>query len=162
MPLAASQPPSWMDDFIDFASVKRNSHRRSSSDPIEFVETPFTNESRGSNRNDSLIPSSNTNGFDRLDDEQLSSMFSDDDVTANFQSMKSSISSTLSDQNSDNEEAKTTSFQEQQLKNEPGEVEDGDGGNYEQETADSVKPQITFSSDGSTIIDPKRVKRYNS
>ncbi|XP_071736675.1 basic leucine zipper 61-like [Rutidosis leptorrhynchoides] len=146
MPLIASQPPSWIDDFIDYASVKRNSHRRSSSDPIEFVETPFSNES---SRNESLIPSSNNNGFDRLDDEQLSSMFSDD-VTKNLHS--------LPDQNSDSEEPnKTTTFQEVRLKNEPGEVEDS--GNYEIETDSVIKPQVTFSSDGSTIVDPKRVKR---
>lgn len=155
MPISASQPPSWMDDFLDFSSARRNAHRRSASDPIAFVETPFINECRNSNANDhqSLIPCSNNNGFERLDDEQLSSMFSDD-VTANIQS-----SSTPSEENSDNDEPRTSPPHEQlpsQLKNEPGEVEDG--GNYEQDT-DSLKAPFTFSSDGGTIVDPKRVKR---
>ncbi|KAI3828225.1 hypothetical protein L1987_02322 [Smallanthus sonchifolius] len=130
------QPSSWMDDFVGFSSARRNSHRRSTSDPVAFVETPFT--SRDSNGN---------NGFERLDDEQLSSMFSDG-FTANLQSMKSSP--TASDQNSDNEEPKSTP----QMKSEPGEVEDSGG--YEH---DLVKPGISFSGDGGTIVDPKRVKR---
>ncbi|KAI3708343.1 hypothetical protein L2E82_37511 [Cichorium intybus] len=154
MVVSASQPPSWMDDFIDYSSVRRNAHRRSASDPIEFVETPFINECRNkSNGNDSLVPCSNNNGFERLDDEQLSSMFSDE-VAENLQS-----TCTPSDHNSDNDESRPTPPQEQlpsQPKNEPGEVEDGGG--YEQET-DSVKPPFAFSSDGGTIVDPKRVKR---
>lgn len=158
MPLSASQPPTWMDDFVDFSSARRNSHRRSASDPITFIEAPpFINECRNSQANDqSLMPCSNNNGFERLDDEQLSSMFSDD-FTANLQSTRSL--STPSDQNSDNDEPKPTPPQEQQPsqpKHEPGEVEDG--GDYEQET-ESVKPRITFSSDGGTVVDPKRVKR---
>ncbi|KAI3703888.1 hypothetical protein L1987_74084 [Smallanthus sonchifolius] len=130
------QPSSWIDDFAGFSSTRRNSHRRSASDPVAFVETPFT--SRDSNGN---------NVFERLDDEQLSSMFSDE-FTANLQSMKSSP--TASDQNSDNEEPKAPS----QMKSEPGEVEDSGGCEH-----DSVKPGISFSGDGGTIVDPKRVKR---
>ncbi|KVI02185.1 Basic-leucine zipper domain-containing protein [Cynara cardunculus var. scolymus] len=158
MPSSASQPPTWMDDFIDFSSARRNSHRRSTSDPIAFIEAPpFINECRNSHVIDkSLMPCSNNNGFERLDDEQLSSMFSDD-FTANLQSTR--LLSMTSDQNSDDDEAKPTQppeQQPQQLKHELGEVEDG--GDYEQET-ESVKPHITFSSDGGTVVDPKRVKR---
>ncbi|XP_023768311.1 basic leucine zipper 34 [Lactuca sativa] len=157
MPMSASQPPSWMDDFLDFSSARRNAHRRSASDPIAFVETPFINECRNSNSNDpSMIPCSNNNGFERLDDEQLSSMFSDD-VAANLHSTRSS--SSPSEQNSDNDERRPSPPQEQppsQLKSEPGEVEDGGG--YEHDS-DSGKLPFTFSSDGGTIVDPKRVKR---
>ncbi|CAI9265610.1 unnamed protein product [Lactuca saligna] len=139
MPMSASQPPSWMDDFLDFSSARRNAHRRSASDPIAFVETPFINECRNSNSNDpSMIPCSNNNGFERLDDEQLSSMFSDD-VAANLHSTRSS--SSPSEQNSDNDEPRPSPPQEQppsQLKSEPGR-----GGRR----------------DGGTIVDPKRVKR---
>ncbi|KAK1418084.1 hypothetical protein QVD17_27223 [Tagetes erecta] len=138
MPMQVSQPPSWMDDFVDFSSAKRSSHRRSSSDPVAFVETPFTNDQCG-----------DSNGsFERLDDEQLCSMFSDD-FTPNFQS------STASDQNSDNEEVKQ---QLMKMKSEPGEVEDSGG--YEHESEISVKAGVgNFSGDGGTIVDPKRVKR---
>lgn len=155
-PASASQPPRWMDDFIDFSSSRRNSHRRSNSDPIAFAETPFMNECHNSNNNELLIPCSNNNGFDRLDDEQLSSMFSDE-FTTNLQSIRSSP--TLSDQNSANDEPKSTMQHPMQLKNAPGEVEDGSG--YEPEK-ESVKTHVSFSSDGGTIVDPKRVKRYNS
>lgn len=158
-PMSASQQPTWMDDFVDFSSIRRNSHRRSVSDPIAFVEAPFMNESRNSNANDSLIPCSNNNnnGFERLDDEQLSSMFSDD-VTANLQSSVKSLR-TLSDQNSEyNDEHKSRPQKPTQLKNEPGEVEDG--GDYEDQETESVKPAPpTFSGEGCTVVDPKRVKR---
>ncbi|KAJ0733630.1 putative transcription factor bZIP family [Helianthus annuus] len=160
MSSAAAQAPNWMDEFLDFSSARRNSHRRSVSDPIAFVESPFIDECRNSSGNSSLIPCSNTTGFERLDDEQFSSMFSDD-VTTNV-TRSSSNPSTPSDQNSDNDgDVKPTltpvpDVQQRQLKNEPGEVEDGGGCQPETE---SVKPSFNFSSDGSTIVDPKRVKR---
>ncbi|KAM0029115.1 putative transcription factor bZIP family [Helianthus debilis subsp. tardiflorus] len=134
---ASQQPQSWMDDFVDFSSAKRNAHRRSASDSIAFIEIPLI-----STANETLISSSDNNGFQRLDDEQLSSMFSDDFAT------NLPTSSPPSDQNSDNDEHKTTSQQEQpqvQLK-------------IENET-ESVKPQVTFSSESGTVVDPKRVKR---
>ncbi|XP_076919894.1 basic leucine zipper 34-like [Bidens hawaiensis] len=161
---AAAQPPNWVDEFLDFSSVRRNSHRRSMSDPIAFVETPFIDECRNSSGNSSLLPCSNNTGFERLDDEQFSSMFSDD-VATNLQS--SSNSPTPSDQHSDNDiefkPAPTPTptptpqleIQHHQPKNEPGEVEDG-GCQPETEFA---KPSFNFSIDGSTIVDPKRVKR---
>ncbi|KAL8209730.1 hypothetical protein R6Q57_006462 [Mikania cordata] len=133
-PISAAQPSSsWMDDFVDYSSARRNSHRRSTSDPIEFVESPFTN----------LNECRDPNGFERLD------VFSDD-FAANIQAMKSSST----DQNSDGEEHKSTP---QQMKSEPGEVEDGGG--YEHDSEYSGKPRITSSGDGGTIVDPKRVKR---
>ncbi|XP_076906852.1 basic leucine zipper 34-like [Bidens hawaiensis] len=160
MSSAAAQPPNWVDEFLDFSSLRRNSHRRSVSDPIAFVETPFIDECRNSSGNSSLMPCSNNTGFDRLDDEQFSSMFSDD-VTTNLPSL--SNSPTPSDQHSDNDiEVKPTptptlpqEIQHHQQKNEPGEVEDGGC----QPESESAKPSFNFSSDGSTIVDPKRVKR---
>ncbi|XP_076929902.1 basic leucine zipper 34-like [Bidens hawaiensis] len=160
MTSAAVQPPNWVDEFLDFSSLRRNSHRRSVSDPIAFVETPFIEECRNSSANTSLMPCSNNTGFDRLDDEQFSSMFSDD-VATNLPS--SSNSPTPSDQHSDNDiEVKTVptptlpqEIQHHHPKNEPGEVEDGGC----QPESESTKPSFNFSSDGSTIVDPKRVKR---
>lgn len=166
MPSSAAQPPNWVDEFLDFSSVRRNSHRRSVSDPIAFVESPFIEECGNTNGN----CGNNTVGFERLDDEQFSSMFADDVGTNVPTSTRSSSNpSTPSDQNSDNDEGKVTlpldqhkhqqeQQQQQQPKNEPGEVEDGSGCQPEM---DSAKPCFNFSSDGSTIVDPKRVKRYN-
>ncbi|KAI3769298.1 hypothetical protein L6452_00399 [Arctium lappa] len=164
MPSSAAQPPNWVDEFLDFSSARRNSHRRSVSDPIAFIESPFIEECRSSNGPNSLMPCANNTGFERLDDEQFSSMFPDD-VTANLPSTRSSSNpSTPSDQNSDNDDTKPTPPPEQQQhhnhqqqpKNEPGEVEDGSGCQPETESA---KPCFNFSSDGGTIVDPKRVKR---
>ncbi|PWA69675.1 Basic-leucine zipper domain-containing protein [Artemisia annua] len=145
MPSSAAQPPNWVDEFLDFSSVRRNSHRRSVSDPIAFVESPFIEECGNTNGN---CGNNNSVGFERLDDEQFSSMFADDVGTTNVptSTRSSSNPSTPSDQNSDNDEGK----------NEPGEVEDGSGCQPE---IDSAKPCFNFSSDGSTIVDPKRVKR---
>ncbi|KAL4554342.1 hypothetical protein LXL04_039563 [Taraxacum kok-saghyz] len=164
MPSAAAQPPNWVDEFLDFSSVRRNSHRRSVSDPIAFIESPFIEDCRNSNGNNSLMPCSNNTGFERLDDEQFSSMFPDEGA-ANLPSTRSSSNpSTPSDQNSDNDEAKLKPApppeQQQQNhhhqlpKSEPGEVEDGGC----QPETESSKP-FNFSSDGTTIVDPKRVKR---
>ncbi|KAD6454034.1 hypothetical protein E3N88_08740 [Mikania micrantha] len=115
-PISATQPSSsWMDDFVDYSSARRNSHRRSTSDPIAFVETPFTN----------LNECRDPNGFERLD------MFSDD-FAANIQAMKSSST----DQNSDGEEPKSAP---QKMKSEPGEVEDGGG--YEHDSEYSANRQ---------------------
>ncbi|CAI9295054.1 unnamed protein product [Lactuca saligna] len=164
VPSSAAQPPNWVDEFLDFSAARRNSHRRSVSDPIAFIESPFIEECRNSNGiNNSLMPCSNNNGFERLDDEQFSSMFPDEDVAANLPSTRSTSSnpSTPSDQNSDKDDAKPTPPPEQlqhhhQPKNEPEEVEDG--GDCQPET-ESGKPCFNFSSEGTTIVDPKRVKR---
>ncbi|KAI7729973.1 hypothetical protein M8C21_008137 [Ambrosia artemisiifolia] len=163
---SSAQAPNWMDEFLDFSSARRNSHRRSISDPIAFVESPFIDECHNSSENNN---NTRFERFERLDDEQFSSMFTDD-VTTNV-TRSSSNPSTPSDQNSDNDvEVKPTpkptptpvvpEIQLQQMKNEPGEVEDCGGCQPETETeTELVKPTFNFSSDGTTIVDPKRVKR---
>uniref|UniRef100_K7LWF5 BZIP domain-containing protein n=1 Tax=Glycine max TaxID=3847 RepID=K7LWF5_SOYBN len=86
-------PPSWVDEFLDFSSARRGAHRRSASDSITFLETPFLEECR--------------TGFDRLDEDQLISMFSDDIAVAALPppplSSVSNPSSPTSDQNSSEE-----------------------------------------------------------
>jgi hypothetical protein len=47
----------WVNEFFDFSTVRRGSHRRSASDSVAFLEGPQE--------------------FERLDDEQLMSMFAD-------------------------------------------------------------------------------------
>ncbi|KAL8129386.1 hypothetical protein V2J09_018541 [Rumex salicifolius] len=64
-PPANSHQPPWAGDFLDFAAAPRGSHRRSVSDSMAFLDTaPFLHSSGI--------------GFDRIDDDQLISMFSDD------------------------------------------------------------------------------------
>ncbi|KAK1320064.1 Transcription factor RF2b [Acorus calamus] len=55
------QATSWIDEFLDFSAAKRGAHRRSASDSIAFLEVPSFHHD-----------------FDRLDEDQLLSMFSDD------------------------------------------------------------------------------------
>ncbi|XP_026412445.1 basic leucine zipper 61-like [Papaver somniferum] len=137
--------PSWVDEFLDFSSTKRNAHRRSASDSITFLEAPFVEECRANSAG--LRPGNNE--FDRLDDEQLMSMFSDDISTTIPQNLSSSNPSTPSDHNSINDDKPTPSDQQQQLKNESGEVQSSC-------QSDQVP---TPNSNGDSIIDPKRVKR---
>ncbi|KAF6177178.1 hypothetical protein GIB67_025515 [Kingdonia uniflora] len=134
--------PSWVDEFLDFSSVKRGAHRRSASDSIAFLEVPLVDECRNS--------LARSNDFDRLDDEQLMSMFSDDISGAMPQTMSSSNPSTPSDHNSINDEKTTPS--DQQLKNESGEV---------QSSCTPSDPQgpPPPNSNGDSVFDPKRVKR---
>lgn len=141
--------PSWVDEFLDFSSVRRGTHRRSASDSIAFLEVPLVEECQNSN---TMMPE--TNGFDRLDDEQLMSMFSDD--MAVTMPPTSSNPSTPSDQNSNNDEKPTPldqqQQQQQQPKNEPGEVDSSCN-------LETQATQPSANSNGDSIIDPKRVKR---
>lgn len=82
--------------------------------------------------------------FDRFDDEQLMSMFSDD-CTAAPPTLLNSSASTPSDQNSNNEE-KASAEMPQLPKTELLEVQ-------------SEGPP---SSNDDTVTDPKRVKRYQN
>lgn len=130
---------SWVDEFLDFSTAKRNAHRRSASDSITFLETPVIEECHSS----STVLRSEKNEFDRLDDEQLMSMFSDDVSGHVPQNVSTSNPSTPSDQNSNND-GKPTGV-DPLPKMEAGEVQS------------SAPPSSTTS--GESNIDPKRVKR---
>ncbi|KAL1537927.1 basic leucine zipper 61-like [Salvia divinorum] len=138
-PSAAAAP--WMDEFLDFSTTRRSSHRRTVSDPIAFVEDVVAHGSGGGM------------GFDRLDDEQLRNMFSDDLIIAlGSSSNPSSVNpSTPSDQNSDDDEKRTVACL--QPKAETGEVDSSD-----QPAPDPTAPQTTKSSENAPG-DPKRIKR---
>ncbi|OMO74855.1 hypothetical protein CCACVL1_16426 [Corchorus capsularis] len=145
--------PSWVDEFLDFSSARRGAHRRSISDSIAFLEQPLVEECRD-NANAMMTETSNV--FDRLDDEQLMSMFSDDvavTVAAAAPTLSSSNPSSPSDQNSNNDEKLAPSLDLQQPKHEPGEVESS----CKSETQ-ATQPLPT-SSNSDSIVDPKRVKR---
>ncbi|KAF8663739.1 hypothetical protein HU200_055062 [Digitaria exilis] len=58
----------WADDFAEFAASRRGAHRRSLSDSVAFVEVAPADGAAGE--------------FDRLDDDQLMSMFPDDAAAA--------------------------------------------------------------------------------
>lgn len=122
------------------------------------MEASFLQQCRGTGLN---------NGFDKLDDEQLTTMFSDDScggggtafvVTAPSSNPSSTNPSTPSDQISENEDQKSPVRlvdvnQVVQPKNEPGE-DDSDN----QSPAANKNP-ANDSSDNNSIVDPKRIKR---
>ncbi|KAH7512616.1 hypothetical protein FEM48_Zijuj12G0109800 [Ziziphus jujuba var. spinosa] len=153
------QSPFWVDEFLDFTSARRGNHRRSVSDSITFLESPLVvEECRNSCGTNNLMHG--TSGFDRLDDDQLMSMFTDDMSATVPPTLSSSNPSTPSDQNSNNDEKPPMpgvdggnygqQQQQQQPKSEPGEVESS----CEPET--QVAPTASASD---PIFDPKRVKR---
>ncbi|KAH0744009.1 hypothetical protein KY290_032002 [Solanum tuberosum] len=146
------QNPSWVDEFLDFSSSKRGSHRRSISDSIAFLEAPMVEECRIR-----LSSSGTRTEFDRFDDEQLMSMFNNDDIANNNE--HNSNPSSPSDHNSINHEEKKIIHgeeQPQQLKIEPEEVESSCKSDNEQNAA-ADDDHVDNSS--KKIVDPKRIKR---
>ncbi|CAA3005983.1 basic leucine zipper 61-like [Olea europaea subsp. europaea] len=144
MPLHAPQN-SWVDEFVDFSSTRRSMYRRTASDPVAFVEESGNNK----------------NGFERLDDEQLRDMFSDDMADVGPTTRSSSSPSSPSDQNGENNEKITTVVEVEeephrvQPKNEPGEVDSSC-----KPPVESLPPaKSSDNASGDTIVDPKRIKR---
>ncbi|KAF7822665.1 basic leucine zipper 61-like [Senna tora] len=134
--------PSWVDDFLDFSSARRGAHRRSASDSIAFFE-----ECRSSSA--SIFPPGTHGCFDRLDEDQLMSMFSDDIASGALPpALSNSNPSSPSDQNSNNDEKPmVVALVEAKDNNEGvGEVESS----CKNETPSSPPP---------SVVDPKRVKR---
>ncbi|KAF2295050.1 hypothetical protein GH714_031249 [Hevea brasiliensis] len=161
---AASQNPSWVDEFLDFSSARRGTHRRSVSDSIAFLEQPLLEECRGAEgavvvSHHHLHGSGHNSGssdFDKFDDEQFMSMFTYD--ISNAVAPSCSNPSTPSDHNSINDEKDTTPSSDQNNKqhktrNESDEVQS----QCQQENQTPSSATNTTSSD--RIIDPKRVKR---
>ncbi|XP_076906328.1 basic leucine zipper 34-like [Bidens hawaiensis] len=75
-------PNSWVDEFLDFSSTKRGTHRRSVSDSAAFLEIPMMaddNNNRKSSAPGSRTASGGGAEFDRFDEEQFMSMFIDDE-----------------------------------------------------------------------------------
>ncbi|PQQ01109.1 basic leucine zipper 61 [Prunus yedoensis var. nudiflora] len=73
----ASQNPCWVDEFLDFSSARRGSHRRSVSDSITFLEAPMQDECRAPHGSHP-----NNHEFDRFDDEQFMSIINEDEKEA--------------------------------------------------------------------------------
>ncbi|XP_074319333.1 basic leucine zipper 6-like [Silene latifolia] len=159
-------PASWVDEFLDFTSARRGTHRRSMSDSIAFLETAGDSRSSGAG----------AGGFDRLDDEQLMSMFSDD--ISGGTKAGGLPSSPPSDQNSNNEDdnnnnnhislennSNNNNNNNQQhcfLKSEPGEVESVspcDNNNNAATNPFSENVNLNHSHGDPLNLDPKRIKR---
>ncbi|PSS05843.1 Basic leucine zipper like [Actinidia chinensis var. chinensis] len=152
---ATTQPRSWVDEFLDFSAARRSTHRRSETDSIAFLplleECPTPSPPRSAAHR-------STFGFERLDDEQLMSMFADDvevKVAAPPPVCSSPKPSSPSDQNSNDDQKQPPPPTQQavQPKEEPREDLDGSCGL----DPPPAKPSTVAS--GDTIVDPKRVKR---
>ncbi|XAR68296.1 hypothetical protein NMG60_11003376 [Bertholletia excelsa] len=137
MPISgAGQQPSWVDEFLDFTAARRGAHRRSESDSIAFF--PMLEECEPS---PPLIATRGAGGFDRLDDDQLMSMFADETPSLN-------PSMSTSDDNSNDDEKQEAPAPPKE------EPQDGDG-DCKHEALPSKPPPAA----GDTIVDPKRIKR---
>lgn len=160
------QIPSWIDEFLDFSSVRRGAHRRSASDSIAFLETSFLEEDGKSGGGDG------DGDFDRLDDEQLISMFSDNvGGGVSFPPPSTSNpSSPSSDQNSNNNEEKPMAmvldsapvherYLCHEVKPKDEAVEDESSCRIEEEGAAAAPSFAATISCTETVVDPKRVKR---
>ncbi|KAM3301902.1 basic leucine zipper 34 [Capsicum chacoense] len=145
--------PSWVDEFLDFSSSKRGSHRRSISDSIAFLEAPMVEECR------IRLSSSGAPEFERFDDEQLMSMFNDDINAVENNSNPSSPSDHNSIVHEDKKMHLSTDEQQQKqqlLKVEPEEVESSCKSDNEQTAADH---HVNVDTSSEKIVDPKRIKR---
>ncbi|KAI3732122.1 hypothetical protein L1987_63320 [Smallanthus sonchifolius] len=133
--------PSWVDDFLDFSSTKRGTHRRSVSDSAAFLDTPMIADD-GCRK--PSAPGSKTDvaaEFDRFDEEQFMSMFIDDEGAAG-PTVSCSNPSSPSDHNSLNEQ--------QQIEEEESQ--------WKQEA--QFNPHATIMENSNDkIFDPKRIKR---
>ncbi|XP_021847306.1 basic leucine zipper 34 isoform X2 [Spinacia oleracea] len=162
----SNNPSSWVDEFLDFTSVRRVTHRRSVSDSIAFLEVPHLGDDCRNSGN------AGAGGFDRLDDDQLMSMFSDD-ISAGITGMVGPPSSP-SDQNSNNDDKdmsadntnSNVNNNDQQLlqcfpKSEPGEVESACNNNSDNNNQIPAPASDDANQNSATdnILDPKRVKR---
>ncbi|KAL6953215.1 hypothetical protein U1Q18_045148 [Sarracenia purpurea var. burkii] len=158
---SAVQPPSWVDEFLDFSFAKRNAHRRFVSDSMSFL--PLLEDCPTSSPpTTAAVTGRNIGSFEQLDDEQLKSMFADETavrMAATVSSCKSNPS-TPSDENSDGEKPTQPQplppqdHQQRLPKEEPREGDDSC-------KFDSLptKPADVTAASGDTIVDPKRVKR---
>ncbi|XP_048567772.1 basic leucine zipper 2-like [Triticum urartu] len=126
-PAPAQQQPSWVDEFLDFSAAKRGAHRRTVSDSVAFLE-------------DDNAGVAGAHEFDRLDDDQLMSMFSDE-LAPQRQAQAASASSP-SDHNSVNDE-----------KQDRGDAEEAQSDCNGDDGAAPGQPSSPATAD------PKRVKR---
>ncbi|KDP31768.1 hypothetical protein JCGZ_12229 [Jatropha curcas] len=152
---AATQNPSWVDEFLDFSSARRGTHRRSVSDSIAFLEAPLLEECRGTGGPPHHGSEHNSStDFDKFDDEQFLSMFTDD-ITKAVAAPSCSNPSTPSDHNSINDEKETTPSDQklQKIRNETDEVQS------QCQTETQTPPNATNTNSSDRIVDPKRVKR---
>lgn len=116
------QQLSWIEEFLDFSSTKRGVHRRSASvDSVTFLE-----------EEPPLMPE-----FDRFDDHQLMSIFSND-IKVTPPLNNNNLSSQSDDNDSNSDEGKLHKVKTEKIE---------------------AAPLLSAAAETS-IVDPKRVKRW--
>lgn len=160
-----SHGPSWVDEFLDFSSSRRGSHRRSMSDSVAFLDAPMVEECRRNNNSSTMSIGGGGGGllqaddfhrrhagagaggeFERFDDDQLMSMF------GGAPNVSCSNPSSPSDHNSINDDVEKAAGQV----NPKSEPDEDDGGSCK---SDGLYASAADNS-GDKIADPKRIKRY--
>ncbi|CAL9151064.1 basic leucine zipper 61-like [Musa acuminata AAA Group] len=139
-PPAPGSQPSWVDEFLDFSAARRSQHRRIASDSVAFLEAPLVDEG---------------GGFDRLDDDQLMSMFSDEVPAPPSSSSGVPASSSSPSDHTDVNEDKAGAADQVAA-----------GGPEEAQSVCKTEPEAVTAAmttkpaaESETFVDPKRVKR---
>ncbi|KAF3505790.1 hypothetical protein F2Q69_00002122 [Brassica cretica] len=152
---SAVQNPSWVDEFLDFSACRRGNHRRSISDSIAFLEAPI------------VTSHMEEHNFDKFDDEQFMSMFTedDDDLRNNRSHNNKNVgpsgcslnTSTQADHKSfnDDEEPPSDHYMKDNNNNRNDEVRS----QCKTEPEDGTASSNNSGDSSNRIIDPKRVKR---
>ncbi|EOA27505.1 hypothetical protein CARUB_v10023644mg [Capsella rubella] len=154
------QNPSWVDEFLDFSASRRGNHRRSISDSIAFLEAPTVSDH---------VSIENIH-FDRFDDEQFMSMFTDDgDLQNNTSHINNILGTTGSSSNTptpsnsindDNKEPPSIYHDMNNTNNNCNNNNDEVQSQCKTEPDDgSASNNNSGDSSGNRILDPKRVKR---
>ncbi|KAK4484486.1 hypothetical protein RD792_007069 [Penstemon davidsonii] len=154
--MAAANSPSWVDEFLDFSTVRSSgSHRRSISDSIAFLDAPMVEECRRSSIQ-GVNNNNNNNQFEMFEDEQLMSMFTDD--VAVGPTLSCSNPSSPSDHYSMNDDEKLgSSDQLQQLQLQPKSETEEVESSCKSEGQNGLFATSDYSSE--RINDPKKIKR---
>ncbi|KAF8046895.1 hypothetical protein N665_3346s0004 [Sinapis alba] len=145
---AVQNNPSWVDEFLDFSACRRGNHRRSISDSIAFLEAPI------------VTSHMEEHNFDKFDDEQFMSMFTDDDddLRNNVGPSGSSLNtSTRADHKSFNDDKEPPS--DHYMNDNNNNCNDEVPGQCKTEPEDGTASSNNSGDSSGRIIDPKRVKR---
>ncbi|XP_031389801.1 basic leucine zipper 61-like [Punica granatum] len=160
--------PLWVDEFLDFSSARRAAHRRSVSDSVAFLESPASAaaEEHCCSGEDGGIDDHHHHEFDKFDDEQFLSMFTDEKpgglgVGPILSSSDGGPSSPPSDHNSINDQKQSPSPPAGD-QNQPQPQQPQQPMRNETDEAESLEAQGAAETAGNSaqrIVDPKRVKR---
>ncbi|KAK4770176.1 hypothetical protein SAY87_030708 [Trapa incisa] len=157
LPPPTAQNPLWVDEFLDFSSSRRAAHRRSASDSVTFLESSAM-----------VRDDSHQHEFDKFDDEQFLSMFTEEKpgglgLGSVLSSSDGGPSSPASDHNNMNDRKLPPSppSGDQCHHQQPtrGDQNDERGTPCKSEAPAPAENLDTSENSSERIVDPKRVKR---